>query len=178
MQLPRTLSQTSSALRQLFQQSLDPDLFAMSDSRPPADFTQQCTLVNQTKEDVDVTSWARVLESPAQSTSVAVVNRSADIGATAKTIATAGFAFGGKSSYSPHLVLVNEFVADSFMAELVSHLARPLFEAKELSPTSNGRITSATVGTESEKNLENSPHEKVIASAANGRVIELLARCA
>ncbi|KAK1044792.1 hypothetical protein LTR74_018256 [Friedmanniomyces endolithicus] len=103
------LCETSFALRQLFQQSLDPELFAVSDSRPPADFAQQCTLVNQNMEDVHVTSWARVLEAPAQSTSVAVVNRSADIGATAITIATAGFAFGGKSSYSPHSVLVNEF---------------------------------------------------------------------
>ena len=57
----------------------------------------------------------RHLISLVNATSLAVVDRTADVEEAARLITRARLSFGGSSSYGPDLVLVNEFVKDKFL---------------------------------------------------------------
>ena len=72
---------------------------------------EAAVLVDQTG--ATAPSSCRILSSSG-GRAIAVVDRTADIEAAAKSITTARFSFGGSSPYAPDLVLVNEFVKQEF----------------------------------------------------------------
>ena len=53
------------------------------------------------------------------SKTVAVVDRTADINCAAEALAAAQFSFAGQSPYAPDVVLVNEYIKESFLTAFV-----------------------------------------------------------
>ena len=141
----------------------------MSTSRPPTSFTRNCLLVHQTDEEINPLDWSQVLSSTSAVGAVAVVDRTANISRAAEAISMASFSFGGKSTYTPQLVLVNEFIADSLLSELVSILAHNQGVRHE-----NGSRVGRS--RETTKDIWKSEKIKIVASAVNGRVVEVLDR--
>lgn len=76
--------------------------------------------------DMDI-SERHLLTSPNDAIALVVVDRTADIDEAARLITQARTSFGGRSPYSPDLVLVNEFVKERFVE------ACSRFEGVELS---------------------------------------------
>ncbi|KAL3471862.1 aldehyde dehydrogenase PutA [Aspergillus californicus] len=110
-------------LRQILSQALDADTFAISEERPDAAFLEKVLVVAQTS----IASLpAQSLVSPATARTVAVVDRTADIQDAAKALVTARFAFGGRSTYSPDVVLVQEFAMKSFVEAIIHHSSKYL----------------------------------------------------
>lgn len=102
-------------LKEILPTELDPDTFFTS-AKPIQDSTilSSALLVDQTS--VSSTVATNALSSQNQRRTIAIVDRTADIDATAKAIVTARFKFQGASPYSPDLIIVNEFVKDEFFA--------------------------------------------------------------
>lgn len=122
-------SETLTALLQdIFAQALQSDTFQVVESRPDAELLARCFCVLQ----------ASRLNSPTQTQLTAptgrvfaVVDRTANLAEAAESIVTARFAFGGQSPYAPDLVLVNEFVKDDFVEQILQKT--DLLMAKNLS---------------------------------------------
>ena len=93
---------------------------------------------------------------------VAVVDRTANINDAAEALVTACFSFGGRSPYSPDLVLVNEFIKKSFLMALIQ--ASVSFSA------------SASKSQGDEERLEKETEEggglQVIFSLGRGKIVE------
>lgn len=66
------------------------------------------------------------LISPSKERTIAIVDRSAKVAEAAKALVAARFALGGRSPYSPDLVLVNEFVMKPFLESVIQHASRYL----------------------------------------------------
>ncbi len=125
--LPKTLIQPSltEELRQLLIDSLDADIFAVSDARPPSSFLRHCTLVLQEEgqHENDTSQGVDKLTSR-YSRTIAIVDRGADLAQAATATVRACFSRGGNSPYAPELVLVNEFVFDKFTSHLLEYLSQ------------------------------------------------------
>lgn len=171
------MGQISLILRKLLIESLDADIFAISNSRPSTkDFTSQCTLVLQGTEDIDQSKWSQIIRSPPHSGSVVVVDRTADVVNTAEIISDANFAFRGESPYSPRVVLVNEYICDQLLSALAAHMnsSRSSIETRLAHPKEDGELTSTRrqqgkIGTKKANVRE-------IVSGSNGSIFELLGR--
>ncbi|KAL2815821.1 aldehyde dehydrogenase PutA [Aspergillus cavernicola] len=110
-------------LRQILPQALDADTFAISEERPDAAFLNKMLVVAQTA----ISSLpAQSLVSPVTARTVAVVDRTADIQGAAQALVTARFAFGGRSTYSPDIVLVQEFAMKTFVEAIIHHSSKYL----------------------------------------------------
>ncbi|KEF60635.1 uncharacterized protein A1O9_02196 [Exophiala aquamarina CBS 119918] len=171
VELPQTLTQTSAALRKILTDSLDYDTFALSSSRPTSDFTRKCLLVNQTEEVINPLEWAQVLSSPSVAGTVAVVDRTANLSEATQAVAEATFGFSGGSAYAPQLVLVNEFVAEPFLSELVSKFARDLGTTYQKPNGHMSRLQEAPKESSKFDNL------KTVVSGSKGDIVEILDRC-
>lgn len=113
-------------LRTLLAQALSPNTFTIVKTLPEQHLALDgAVIVDQTSKD-QATPRINELRSASASQCIAIVDRSADIEAAAKAIATARFSFGGTSPYAPDLVLVNEFVKKEFF-EACSRHASSLF---------------------------------------------------
>ncbi|KAJ4418637.1 hypothetical protein N0V82_005428 [Gnomoniopsis sp. IMI 355080] len=110
LDLSTTLLQIDTILRALLNQALDVNTFSILKGNGEDLGANGLALVDQSNH---ATSQSH-LTSATKSRCVAIVDRSADIDAAAKAIATARFSFGGYSPYAPDLVLVNEFVKKDF----------------------------------------------------------------
>ncbi|KAI1503560.1 Aldehyde/histidinol dehydrogenase [Biscogniauxia marginata] len=113
LELQDTLLQTDSALQEILSSALDMNTFCLSKAITDTSILDTAVLVDQTS-DASRTSQTTQLLSSSTTRTVAIVDRTADIQAAAKAIATARFTFGGTSPYAPDLVLVNEFVKKEF----------------------------------------------------------------
>lgn len=100
-------------LKNLLTAALDLNTFCIIKSLPDQAVLDEALLVDQTTNGSSRTLTSELLSST-QARCVAIVDRSADIEAAARAIATARFSFGGSSPYAPDLVLVNEFVKKDF----------------------------------------------------------------
>ena len=111
----------SSCLRKMLSETIDRDIFALSDSLPPSSFLKHCVLVDQSTSDKEVPPGAvkRLLSSPSSSPSFAFVDRTADVNVAVRCIAEACFALGGRSSFAPDIVLVHEAVQTRFTTSLL-----------------------------------------------------------
>lgn len=110
-------------LRKILSQALDADTFAISEERPDAAFLNRVLMVSQTGS---APLAERSLLSPANARAVAVVDRTASVPASAEALVAARFAFGGRSTYSPDVVLVNEFAMKRFVEAVLHHASRYL----------------------------------------------------
>lgn len=66
------------------------------------------------------------LVSPANLRVVAIVDRSGDVGQAAEALVAARFALGGRSTYSPDVVLVHEFAMKPFVEAVITHASKYL----------------------------------------------------
>ncbi|GFG23053.1 aldehyde dehydrogenase family 3 member B1 [Aspergillus udagawae] len=110
-------------LRRILSQALDADTFAISEERPDAAFLSRVFMVSQTGS---APLAKRSLLSPSNARTVAVVDRTADVAAAAEALVAARFAFGGRSTYSPDMVLVNEFAKKRFVEAAIQQASRYL----------------------------------------------------
>lgn len=115
-----------SVLRTLLTQALDANTFCIVKSTPDHPAIQESAVIVDQASAVQSAPLVNKLRSSSTSQCVAIVDRSADVEAAAKAIATARFSFGGTSPYAPDLVLVNEFVNKEFF-EACSRHASSLF---------------------------------------------------
>ncbi|KKK24658.1 hypothetical protein P175DRAFT_0486741 [Aspergillus ochraceoroseus IBT 24754] len=119
-------------LRQILARALDADTFAISEERPDAAFLHKVLVVAQS--DVSHVSGPSLI-SPTTARTVAVVDRTAAVRAAAQSLVTARFAFGGRSTYSPDVVLVQEFAMKEFVEAIIhqssKYLSGPAGEARQ-----------------------------------------------
>jgi acyl-CoA reductase-like NAD-dependent aldehyde dehydrogenase len=108
-------------LRQILPDALDHDTFAITSQRPDKSFLDKALLVVQTGAD-----GSHGLISPADSRSVAIVDRTARVAEAAQSLVAARFALGGRSPYSPDVVLVNEFAMKPFVEAVIQHASKYL----------------------------------------------------
>lgn len=103
--------------------SLDSDTFAIA-SEPIQDksLLESALVVRQTGN--EQVPGLNLLSSPAESKTVAVVDRTADISLAAQELVAATFTFGGRSPYAPDYILVNEFVKRAFLQAVVAECAK------------------------------------------------------
>lgn len=103
--------------------SLDSDTFAIA-LVPIKDesLLRSALIVRQTGN--EQVPGLNLLSSPANSRTVAVVDRTADISLAARELVAATFAFGGRSSYAPDYIFVNEFVKRAFLQAVVAECAK------------------------------------------------------
>lgn len=110
-------------LRKILPEAMDADTFAISEERPDSDFLSKALVVSQ----VNTPSLPESsLTSPVTARTVAVVDGTADIPAAAKSLVAARFAFGGRSTYSPDVVLVQEFAMKAFVEVVILHSSKYL----------------------------------------------------
>ncbi|KAF7131374.1 hypothetical protein CNMCM5793_004545 [Aspergillus hiratsukae] len=132
LELTKNTMALPAVLRRILSQALDADTFAISDERTDAAFLSRVLMVSQTGS---APLAERTLLSPANARTVAVVDRTADVAAAAEALVAARFAFGGRSTYSPDIVLVNEFVMKRFVETVIQqasrYLAGPNGEARQ-----------------------------------------------
>ncbi|KAL4876677.1 Aldehyde/histidinol dehydrogenase [Aspergillus karnatakaensis] len=110
-------------LKEILVQALVADTFAVSEERPDQALLEKVLVVAQTSS---TSSSTRSLVSPVTARTVAVVDRTADIQAAAQALVAARFAFGGKSTYSPDVVLVQEFAMKAFVESIILHSSKYL----------------------------------------------------
>lgn len=115
-----------------------------------------------------------------QSKAIAIVDRTADLAATAEHLVAARFAFGGSSPYAPDLILVNEFVKKDFL-EHVLKCAIPYLASSNgaisdgsQSPTPGGQKKGSRT-TEALKTFEssNSWRFNIVTQGSNGAIVDL-----
>ena len=110
-------------LRKILPQVLDADTFAISEERPDGSFLERTHIIAQ-NDSVSLSS--NTLSSPTSSTTVALVDRTANIPAAAEALVSARFAFGGRSTYSPDIVLVQEFAMKEFVEAIIQRSSKYL----------------------------------------------------
>ena len=94
----------------------DGDAFAIATSRVEStQFLDTCLVVDQTTASVMAPEFLK--HNPTQ-LAVAIVDRTADLSQAATAIIKSKFAFQGTSPFVADIVLVNEWIRDSFVAEL------------------------------------------------------------
>jgi acyl-CoA reductase-like NAD-dependent aldehyde dehydrogenase len=112
----------------------------------------------------------KVLKSPSSLRTVAVIDRTSNVEEAAGAIASSKLSFSGRSTYSPDLVLVNEFVADQFLSALVKFVAGPMTRAGP----SKARHSNALGEAEKlVKDIEKGEAGRVIVAGINGSIIEV-----
>lgn len=121
MQLPQTTMALPALLRQILPDALDHDTFAIASQRPDKSFLSKALMVVQTGAD-----GSNGLISPATARSVAIVDRTGKVAEAAESLVAARFALGGRSTYCPDVVLVNEFVMKSFVEAVIQHASKYL----------------------------------------------------
>ncbi|PIG80018.1 aldehyde dehydrogenase PutA [Aspergillus arachidicola] len=121
VELPKTTSRVTALLRGVLTGALDSDTFAISESRPDAEFLSTTRVLNQQSSDRLTPS---ILESPNALRTVAVVDRTANLQEAAIDLVLARFAFNGSSPYAPDVVLVNQFSMQPFVELVIKHVAK------------------------------------------------------
>ncbi|KIV92424.1 hypothetical protein PV10_03724 [Exophiala mesophila] len=175
VELPPQSSPIVELLQSILTPVLDRDLFAFSNSRPSAEFLSTCHLVSQTDDRAKVPyNSANAALSRPSGNAVAIVERSADINATAKAITTARLAFRGHSAYAPDLILVNEFVANEFLRCLKQALAAP----KGLLPRPETQVRDSRSDNINQilRELEKSQDGSVLFAGDHGSIVEIADR--
>ncbi|KAI9667675.1 MAG: hypothetical protein M1821_000492 [Bathelium mastoideum] len=118
LELPQTLSNLDSVLKNILSKVLDQDTFAIAkDEVTDKQLLGECLVVDQTGT-CSGHSGLQLLSQPSAQT-LAIVDRTADVEKAAKAIVAARFTYGGRSPYSPDIVLVNEFKKKDFFEACV-----------------------------------------------------------
>ncbi|KAJ5756979.1 uncharacterized protein N7511_007161 [Penicillium nucicola] len=162
LELLQTTSALPVLLRKILSEALDHDTFAITTQRPDSSFLNKALIVDQTGE----SSTSSGLVSPATGRTVAIVDRTANIAEAAQALVAARFALGGRSPYSPDLVLVHEFAMKPFVEAVIQHASKYLAgengEARSLSRKS-GLLDS----------IQKDRRARVLVSGSNWGVVEV-----
>ncbi|PYH96517.1 aldehyde dehydrogenase PutA [Aspergillus ellipticus CBS 707.79] len=110
-------------LKKILPEALDADTFAITQERPDSTFLSKTLVVIQ-NDSAAISD--RCLASSTTSRTVAIVDRTADIAAAAEALVSARFAFGGRSTYSPDVVLVQEFAMKEFVEAIIQRSSKYL----------------------------------------------------
>ncbi|KAK4935800.1 hypothetical protein LTR10_023207 [Elasticomyces elasticus] len=166
VELPPTLTQVSGVLRKILPSALDADIFAISSTRPSEDFLSKCHVLAQSDDGTNDT------QSKPQAKVVAVVDRTANIPEAAMAIGASRVSFNGHSVYAPDVVLVNEFVADTFLYHLVQTVTSSL---SSKSPPVSTHPSKAQPDTHAKmlRELESNDGVRVVVSSSNGSIMEV-----
>ena len=97
----------------MISESLDQLAFGTTSTRPKDDFLQKCLVIDQ-QNCFSPANANRLIRSQVTLGAVAVVDRTADLAAAAKAIATSTRLFAGRGPYAPTCILVNEFLEKEF----------------------------------------------------------------
>lgn len=169
VELPQTLRQTETVLRQILTKALDQDSFAVVDSDPfDNDFKSAHVVTLNAVPAENAKSTSQDIKTPLARTA-AIVDRSADITSAAKDIVRARFAFSGKSYYAPDIILVNEFCIKEFCSALaqntLSYLTNDMngttSKSSSKSPESSHQLT---------KQIKDSEDATIVASGPRGTI--------
>ncbi|KAL4975279.1 Aldehyde/histidinol dehydrogenase [Aspergillus desertorum] len=159
-------------LRQILSDALDADTFAVAEERPDTAFLEKVLVVAQT----DMPSLPQSLQSPVNAKTVAVIDRTADLKSAAESLVAARFAFGGRSTYAPDIVLVQEFAMKALVEAVIHHsskyLSGPDGEAREKAvAASNPRRSSP--GLSALDAAYKDPGARVLVSGSGWGVVEV-----
>ncbi|KAI9930236.1 hypothetical protein ASPWEDRAFT_35534 [Aspergillus wentii DTO 134E9] len=124
VELTKNTMALPAVLRKILPQSLDNDAFAISEERPDPSFLSKVFTIFQ-NDSSDFLSEKRLV-SPINDRTVAVVDRTANIPEAAQALVGSRFAFGGRSPYSPDVVLVHEFAIKAFAEAVIQHSSKYL----------------------------------------------------
>jgi len=164
-QIEQTSRELSPLLSSTLTKALDPDIFAVASSKASFDAPEN-TFVYFDQSGGARRSHRNDLVSPASNRVIAVVDRTANLEVAAKALVMARFGFGGKSSYAPDLILVNEFCKQDFLKIATRHAFQFMTDREQ----SSGRrevqefvslVQKANDGT------------RIITSGSNGMVVDI-----
>ncbi|THV46061.1 hypothetical protein BGAL_0421g00090 [Botrytis galanthina] len=142
LELGDTTSKVDSILKELLPQALNNDTFYISPRNlQDSSILESALLVDQTSNSSTPNIYQLISKSTDRT--VAVVDRTADIESAAESIVTARFSFQGTSSYSPDLVIVNEFIKSDFI-EACTRYASKFFSSNSSSQSRQNDGISAT----------------------------------
>ncbi|KAL4905122.1 hypothetical protein BDW74DRAFT_185220 [Aspergillus multicolor] len=174
LELTKNTMALSRLLRQILSEALDAETFAIAEERPDTAFLEKVLVVSQ----IDASSLAvsQSLQSPVNAKTVAIVDRSSDIKSAADSLVTARFAFGGRSTYSPDIVLVHEFAMKSFAEAVIHHSSKYISGAdgekrKLAGAVSNPRRPSPGLSTLDAAYKD--PNARVLVSGSGWGVVEV-----
>jgi hypothetical protein len=180
-QLQDTILEVDAVLRTTLAKALDMNTFHISNKTvTDGGILSSAILVDQTGAAASASpspaSLTNQLVSCPKARVIAVVDRSADIDAAAKAIATARFSFGGRSPYAPDLVLVNEFVEKAFF-EACAKYATLLF-ARE-AQASAARKVSGNEDDEVRRAVKEAEDKRLVSSfgSSDFKLVDVLDRC-
>ncbi|OJI81685.1 hypothetical protein ABZX51_002027 [Aspergillus tubingensis] len=123
LELTKTTMAVPGVLKKILPQTLDADTFAISEERPDTAFLNKTHIIAQSDS---ITPSSNSLSSPTSARTVAIVDRTANISAAADALVSARFAFGGRSTYSPDVVLVQEFAMKEFVEAIIQRSSKYL----------------------------------------------------
>lgn len=103
---------------------------------------------------------------------MAIVDRTANVPEAALTAGASRTAFNGHATYSPELILVNEFVADEFVFHVVQAATSPVSEHKKIASQQQSKAQSDAQA-KAIKALAHNDSVKLVMSGANGSVVEV-----
>ena len=118
-------------LHSAFREALDRTAFVVIDDRPAVDVLSRCLVVDQTGN-ISSDGARTLMSSDTGASTVAIVDRTANLDQAAQEIMKSKVAFSGTGPYAPRYVLVNEFVETDFLKLLRK------YTAKVMSPSVNG----------------------------------------
>ncbi|TGO52899.1 hypothetical protein BOTNAR_0311g00100 [Botryotinia narcissicola] len=164
LELGDTTSKVDSILKELLPQALNNDTFYISSSNlRDSSILESALIVDQTCN----SSTPNINQLISRSTDriIAVVDRTADIESAAESIVTARFSFQGTSSYSPDLVIVNEFIKSEFI-EACTRYASKFFSSNSSSQNRQNDGISAT-----KKALKDAENKKQISTFGSNNFV-------
>lgn len=160
----------SSLLRKILPETLDADTFAVSEERPSDAFMSRVTLVLQQHLSTEAVTRTSQVVSTVSSKTVGVVDRTAPVQEAAKLLVSACFAFGGRSPYSPDVVLVNENVLQPFLEAVIQHSSK---YSRVTQTNEEERKPSSSSDSGSLKRLGEAPGTRVVVSGSDWGVVEV-----
>lgn len=156
---------------------LDPDTLALTaQDVTDQDFLAQAILVDQEQYTTSSKHQARrnALQSPQSQRVIAVVDRTADLELAASALVRARFGFRGQSTYAPDLVLVNEFVAESFLKAV----ARNTVAYSDDAEGGGGAVFNSGSYKHLLKEVELDPTTSISTQVRGGSVVQISSRSA
>ncbi|KAK0384828.1 hypothetical protein NLU13_7306 [Sarocladium strictum] len=161
--LKKTLHHLPALVQNILQTTLDPGLVAIVPSEPAN--LQAALNIRQISTREEDNDGVRLLASPSDALTVAVVDRTSNVDAAARAVWSSRTAYGTASPYAPDVVLVNEFSKNHFVKALLDQCLKN----HDQYPASKPARDDAT-----QDILRDG--SKSIASGAWGQVIELTSR--
>lgn len=161
--MKKTLHHLPALVQNILETTLDPGLVAIVPSEPAN--LKAALNIKQTSTREEDNDGVRLLVSPSDALTVAVVDRTSNVDAAARAIWTSRTAYGTASPYAPDVVLVNEFSKNQFVKALLDQCLKNHDQYPASKPARDDAAQDIL-----------RDGSKSIASGAWGQVIELTSR--